>query len=156
LASVGLDCLGLDGNRQALLDQCRQPLLAHAVAPARQRRTIEHQPVLEELLAAEVLVIGVFDPPLAQNFVGQVVSVLEDRKPRHQARRQRRPAGVVVVNLAEPLFQKAPVHGAPQRHKRMLHVDDLIEPGAEQILLSGLATLWWPHQMPRQCRFWGQ
>jgi hypothetical protein len=38
----------------------------------------------------------------------------------------------------------------------MLHVDDLIEPGAEKILLSGLATLWWPHQMPRQFRFWGK
>jgi hypothetical protein len=31
-----------------------QSLLARAVAPASQRRSIEHQPVLEELLAAEV------------------------------------------------------------------------------------------------------
>jgi hypothetical protein len=37
--------------------------------------------VLEELLAAEVLVIGVLDPPLAQHFVQQVVGVLEDRSP---------------------------------------------------------------------------
>jgi hypothetical protein len=33
------------------------------------RRAIKHQAVLEELLAAEVLVIGVFDPSLAQNLV---------------------------------------------------------------------------------------
>ena len=48
-----LDRPGLDGNRQALLDQRREPLLAHALAPARQRRAVERQPVLEELLAAE-------------------------------------------------------------------------------------------------------
>ena len=39
--------------------------------------------VLEELLAAEELVIGVLHPALAQDLVGEVVSVLEDRKPRH-------------------------------------------------------------------------
>jgi hypothetical protein len=55
-----------------------QPLLAHAGAPARQRRAIEHQPMLEELLAAEVLVIRVLDPALAQHFIGQIISVLED------------------------------------------------------------------------------
>ena len=148
-----LDRLGLDGDRQALLDQRRQPLLAHALAPARQRRAVEHQLVLEELLAAEELVIRVLDPALAQHLVGQIVGVLEDRQPRHQPRRQRRPAGIVVVNLAEPLFQKAPVDRAPQRHQRMVHVDDLIEPRAEQILLPRLATLSWPHRIPRQSRF---
>ena len=66
-----LDRLGLDGNRQALLDQRSQPFLAHPVAPARQRRAVEHQPVLEEFFAAEVLVIGVLDPPLAQPLIGQ-------------------------------------------------------------------------------------
>ena len=30
----------------------------------------------------------------------------------------------------------------------MLHVDDLIEPGAEKILLPRLDTLWWPHRTP--------
>jgi hypothetical protein len=35
-----------------------QPPLSHAVAPAGHRGTIERQPVLEELLAAEVLVTG--------------------------------------------------------------------------------------------------
>jgi hypothetical protein len=32
----------------------------------------------------------------------------------------------------------------------MLHVDDLIEPGAEQILLSGLPPFRWLHPVPRQ------
>src|SRR5215212_2263309 len=34
----------------------------------------------------------------------------------------------------------------------MLHVDDLIEPRAEKILLPRLATLSWPHRIPRQNR----
>jgi len=37
----------------------------------RQRRAIEHQPILEELLATEVLVIGVLDPALAQHLIAR-------------------------------------------------------------------------------------
>lgn len=73
------DRFGLGGNREALLEQGLQPLFPHALAPAGQRRAIEHQPVPEEFLAAEVLVIGVLYPALAQRFVGQVVGVLENR-----------------------------------------------------------------------------
>ena len=58
-SSDGLIAFGSGGNRQALLEQRLQPFLAHPVAPARQRGAIEHQPMLEELLAAEELVIGV-------------------------------------------------------------------------------------------------
>ncbi len=49
--------------------------------PARHRRAVEHQSVLEELLAAEQLIIRVLDPALAQNLVGEVVHMLEDRQP---------------------------------------------------------------------------
>jgi hypothetical protein len=51
-SSDGLIAFGSGGNRQALLEQRLQPFLAHPVAPARQRGAIEHQPMLEELLAA--------------------------------------------------------------------------------------------------------
>jgi len=91
-----------------------------------------HQPVLEELLAAEVLVIGVLDPTFAQRLVGEVISVLENGQPRHQARRQRRAAGTIRIDLAEPPFQEPPIDCAARRHQRILHVDDLIEPGPEQ------------------------
>jgi hypothetical protein len=74
---------------------------------------IEHQPVLEELLAAEELVIGVLDPALAQHFVGQVVGVLEDRQPRHQSRRQWRAARIIGVNRPKLPFQELPIHRAP-------------------------------------------
>jgi hypothetical protein len=146
----GLDCLGPDGNRQAFLDQRLQPFLAHAVAPARQRRAIEHQPMLEELLAAEELVIGILDPTLAQHLVGEIVGVLEDRQPRHQSRRQWRAPRIIRVDGPKLTFQELPIHRVPQRHQRMLQVDDLIEPRAKQILLSRLPSFRWPHLVPRQ------
>ena len=71
------------GDVQALLDQRDELLLAHALAPARHRRAVERQRVLKELLAAEQLIIGVLDPALAQNLVGQIVHMLEDRQARH-------------------------------------------------------------------------
>src|SRR5271155_4336250 len=51
---------------------------SHPLAPARQRRAVERQLVLEELLAAEQLVIGILDPAGAQILVGEIVQVLED------------------------------------------------------------------------------
>src|ERR1700689_3408011 len=87
--SAGFGRARARGDVQAFLDQRDELLLAHPLAPARQRRTVEHQRVPKELLAAEQLIIGVLDPALAQNLVGKVVHVLEDRKARHQTRRQR-------------------------------------------------------------------
>ena len=105
---------------------------------------------MRSLLAAEVLVIGVFDPALAQHLVGQVVGVLEDRQPRHQSRRQWRAARIIRVDRPKLPFQELPIHLAPQRYQRVLQVDELIKPGAEQILLSRLPSFRWPHLVPRQ------
>jgi hypothetical protein len=52
-----------------LLHKCREFLFAHSLPPARHRRALEGQFVLEELFAAEQLVIWVLDPALAQNLV---------------------------------------------------------------------------------------
>src|ERR1035441_1701784 len=81
----------------------------HALAPARQRGAVGHQPVLKELLAAEVLVIRVLDPLLAQRLVGEVLHVLEDGKPRHQTRRQRRMTRLVRLHRTKLLFLETPL-----------------------------------------------
>ena len=47
----GLRRAGARGDREALLDQRDELLLPHPLAPARQRRAVERQLVLEELLA---------------------------------------------------------------------------------------------------------
>src|SRR5262249_53315704 len=43
-------------------------------------------------------------------------------------------------------FQKPPVDRPRQLHQRVVHVDDLIKPRAEQILLAGLPSLAWSHR----------
>lgn len=108
--------------------------------------------MLEEFLAAEVLVIGVPDPALAQHLIGQVIDVLENREPRHQSRRQRWMAGIICVDLAEAPFQKRPIQRPRQLRQRMIHVDDLIEPGAKQILLARLPPFPWLHLVLRRSR----
>src|ERR1700758_3321863 len=102
--------------------------------------------MLEKLLAAEVLEVRVLNPALAQSLVGKVVSVLEDRHSRHQPRRQRRLTRLVGVDRPEPLSQKTPIDRPRQLHQRVVHVDDLIKPRAEQILLAGLPSLAWSHR----------
>jgi hypothetical protein len=115
--------------------------LSHPLAPARQRGAIKNQAVLEKLLATEVLEVRVLYPALAQHLVGQIVAVLEDRKPRHQPRRQRWTAGFVDVNRAQLVLQEPPIDRPRQPHQRMIEIDDLIEPRAKQILLAGLTRL---------------
>ncbi len=100
---------GFRRNRQAFLDQGHEPFLAHPLAPARHRRAVEHQLVLEELFAAEQLEIWVFQPPRAKRLVGEVVHVFEDGAARHEPRGQRRMAWRIRINRAQPLFEKAPI-----------------------------------------------
>jgi hypothetical protein len=59
------------------------------------------------------------------------VQVLEDTKPRHQPGGERRLAGSVAVDLAEALFEKAPVDRARQLRQRVLQIDELVEPRPE-------------------------
>src|ERR1700751_2259073 len=69
--------------------------------------------MLEELLAAEVLEVRVLHPAIAQSFVGKVISVLEDRQPRHQPRRQRRLARLVGGQRPQTFFPRNPPSTLP-------------------------------------------
>ena len=131
---------------QALLDQRDKLLLAHPLAPPRQRRSVERQLVTEELLATEELEVRVLDPARAEVLVRQIVRVLEDRKPRHQPCRQRRLTRLVRIDCAEPLLQEPPVNCRGQFRQRVAHVDDLVETGLEKIALPAVPTLLRPHR----------
>jgi hypothetical protein len=61
---------------------------------------------------------------------------LQDGQSRHQPCRQRRPARVVVIDLAKPLFEKAPV----DRRRQLHHVEDLIEPRPQQVALAAVSS----------------
>ncbi len=105
--------------------------------------------MLEELLTAEELEVRVLDPTLAQDLIGEVVQVLEDRQACHEAGRQRRSARIIVVDGSEALLKKAPVYGGSELHQGMGGIDDLVEPGTEQIRLTYLPPLLGPHENPR-------
>jgi hypothetical protein len=152
LQVLGLKCTGLVADRQALLDQGRELILAQALAPARQRRAVERQLVAERQLAAEVLVIRVLQPARAQHLVAEVVHVLQNEQPSHQPRRQARLAGAGQAHRTEPVVEKLPVDLARQKHQRMLQIDDLIQRRLQQVLLalvprSSHRVL--PHENPR-------
>src|SRR5262245_52560960 len=102
--------------------------------------------MLEKLLAAEVLEVRILHPAIAQSLVGKVVGVLEDRQPRHQPRRQWRLARLVGVDRPKRLLQKTPIDRPRQLHQRVFHIDDLVKPSAEQILLTALPSLAWSHR----------
>src|SRR6516164_10327491 len=63
-----------------------------------------------------------------EEFFEVPISVLEDRQPRHQPRRQRRLARLVAVDRAERLLQKLPIDRPRQLHQLVVHVDDLVKP----------------------------
>src|SRR5260370_15912184 len=58
---------GSGRHRQALLQKRLQLLLSHPLAPARQRRAVTNQSVLETLLAAEAFEASDLYPPLPQH-----------------------------------------------------------------------------------------
>jgi len=96
----------------------------------------------EELFAAEILEIRVFHPTGAQLLVRQVERMLEDRQPGHQPRWRWWHAGVGIDRAEAPL-QKRLVDRLRQPHQFERHVDDLIQTGMEQVLLSRIAPLAW-------------
>ena len=77
-------------------------------------------------------------------FVRQIVRVLEDRETRCQPRRRWWLARGVGVHIAELGLEQRPFDQPAEPHHLVLHVDHLIEPRSEQIVLPyRLRT--WPH-----------
>src|SRR5262249_28226802 len=66
----------------------------------------------------------------------------------HQLRRQRRAAGAIPIDRSELRLQNPPLDRARELHQCMRQINDPIQPGAEQILLTGLLSLPRPHRSP--------
>lgn len=138
-------------DRKALLQERVRLLLAHALTPARQRRALERKLVAKELLAAEELIVRIIQPALAQDFIGEIVRVLQDRQARHEPCGKRRLTRPVRINGAEALLQKIPVDRARKFHERAIHSDDLVEPCLEQIILPAVPPLHRSHRITLRC-----
>ncbi len=105
--------------------------------------------MLEELFAGEVLEIRVVDPALAHPFVGQAVNLLEQQQPNHEAGRDAWPA-VLAVERGDLPIDPVPVDPAGELNQLVLHIDDLVQPGPEQIARSRRLLLLRPHH-PLRC-----
>jgi hypothetical protein len=55
-------------------------------------------------------------------------------------------ARLVAVGLTELPFQEPPVDRFAELHQRVVEINDLVEPRAEQIVLAGLPSLLRPHR----------
>jgi hypothetical protein len=88
--------------------------------------------MLEELFPSEILEIRIMHPSLAYAFVGQPVDVLEQQEPDHEAGRDPRPT-LVAVERRNLAVDPHPIDLVCELHQLVLHVDDLLEPGPEQI-----------------------
>ena len=88
--------------------------------------------MLEELFPGEVLEIGIMHPALAHAFVRQPVNVLEQQKPDHETGLDPGPA-LVAVERRDLAVDPPPVDLTGELHQLVPHVDDLLEPGPEQI-----------------------
>jgi len=97
--------------------------------------------MLEALLAAEVLVVGVLQPARTQGLVREVVHMLKDQKPGNQPGGERRLPGTGATHRAEPPVDEIPVDLSRQACQRMPEIDDLLQGRPEQILVTPIARL---------------
>jgi hypothetical protein len=127
------------------LGQQQLQLVAEPLAPVAQVRALVREGMLEELFAGEVLEIRVVDPALAHPFIGQAVNVLEQQQPDHEARRDARPT-VLAIERRDLAIDPVPIDLAGELNQLVLHVDDLVQPGPEQVIRARRPVLLRSHR----------
>src|SRR5262245_63464586 len=107
--------------------------------------------MLEELLAGEVLEVWAVRPARAYLLVRQGEDMLEHQQADHEPRLNRRTA-VGAVERGDLAVDPGPVDLAGELHQLVLHVDDLLEPGPEQIIRLRRLALLGSHPEPSDAR----
>ena len=127
-------------------------LFADPLAPASQRGRVDRWTVLEEGLAGEVLVVGIFNPPGDDRLVRELEGMLEIHQPRDQSRRRRR-APLMRGKETHPFpLEEIPVDQRRELHQLMASVDHVDQPRAKEIILFGHAGMGL-HRRPEIARF---
>src|SRR5438309_1516351 len=110
-----------------------------------QVRALVREGVLKELLAGEELEIRVVNPALANALIGQPVSVLEQQQADHKPGLDSGPA-ILAVERRDLAVDPVPIDLAGELNQLLLHVDDLVQPGPEQIARSRRPVLLRSHR----------
>ncbi len=103
--------------------------------------------VTEKLRDSEVLEVRVLDPARADPFVRQILDVLEEKQPHHEAR-WGAGAAMPAKQRGEFIIDPVPIDLPSQAHQLVLHVDNLVEPQAEQVARTGHLLLIGLHRIP--------
>src|SRR5262245_28713432 len=138
------------GYPQALGQQ-QLELIAQPLAPMAEPRALMREGVLEELLAGEVLEVWAVGPARTYLLVRQGEDMLEHQQADHEPRLNRRTA-VGAVERGDLAVDPGPVDLAGELHQLVLHVDDLLEPGPEQIIRLRRLALLGSHPEPSDAR----
>lgn len=143
----GSQCPAVVRHPQALGQQ-QVELVAQTLPPVAEVGALVREAVLEERLAGEVPEVRIVDPPLTDAFIGQSDHVLEQRQADHEAALDAGSA-LVAVERRDLAVDPRPVDLAGEPHQLVLHVDDLVEPGPEQIAFPCRLVLLRPHRLLR-------
>src|ERR1700688_1254433 len=123
---------------QALRQQKLQ-FFTEPLAPMAQVGALVWKRMLEKLFPGEVLEVWIIDPALAHAFVRQPVNLLEQQQPDREPCRNPGPP-LVAVKRGDLAIDKVPVDLAGELRQFVPQVDDLVQPGSEQI--AGSRRLW--------------
>jgi hypothetical protein len=132
---------------QALGQQQVEPL-AQPLPPVAEVRALVQEAVLKERLAGEVLEVRIVDPALTDAFVGQPEYMLEQQQADREAALDAGPT-LVAVERRHLAVDPRPVDLAAKLHQLVLHVEDLVEPGPEQVAFPRRFVLLRPHRVLR-------
>ena len=107
-------------------------LIAHPLAPMAEVRAFVRELMLKEPFPGEVLEIRIMHPTLAHALIRQPIDVLEHQKFDQGAGLDPRPT-LVAVERRNLVIDPRLVELACELHQLVLHVDNLLERGPEQI-----------------------
>ena len=113
---------------------------AERFAPARKRGRIHRRVVLHELLAAEELEVGVLNPLLQDRGVRELAGVLQKQKSGGETGPGRRPSGVGRKEAGMVALDRIPVDQVGEHDDRMVHVEEVLQPGPQHVGLSGFGN----------------
>lgn len=158
LLSTGLlDHADTPGGLDAGCQQRLHAFFSNALSPARQAGRVNGQFGLQVGLATEELPVLVLHPGVDHRFIGCIEGVLQVQQTGHQARRQGWPAATRGERGRERALDLGPVDQTGKPDHRVLHVDLLVQPWAEQLgrlrlrRLRTHQTPWWNLQ---ENRYW--
>ena len=135
---------GLDGFLQEFLNA----LGANALAPPDQGAGVEGELVLEVFETTKILPVGISQEAFHHGFVAFVEGVLEVMEADDQAYGQAGAALLGDEEGSEFLFEEAPVDLVGEDEQGVFGVEDLVQPGLEEVFLITSGWLFWLHESP--------